>query len=83
MAYQQRTTNNNTDLLSQKKACYFCRSNIKYLDYKDADLLRKFVSMQAKIKPQRRTKCCAKHQRELAGAIKRARSMALLPYIGL
>lgn len=83
MAYQQRTANNNIDILSQKKACYFCRSNIKYIDYKDSDLIRKFVSMQAKIKSQRRTKCCAKHQRELAIAIKRARFMALLPYTGL
>lgn len=84
MAYSyQRTTNNTSDILSQKKACYFCRSNIKYIDYKESDLIRKFVSMQAKIKSQRRTKCCAKHQRELAAAIKRARTMALLPYTGL
>lgn len=83
MAYQQKQLNNANDLLLQKKACYFCRSNIKYVDYKEADMLRKFVSMQAKIKPTRRSKNCSKHQRALANAIKRARSMALLPYTSL
>lgn len=82
MAYQQKQQNNAIDL-SQKKTCYFCRSNIKYIDYKEADMLRKFVSMQAKIKPTRRSKNCAKHQRALANAIKRARTMALLPYTSL
>lgn len=73
-------TNNNQQ---NEKICYFCKLNTKYIDYKDADLLRKFVSLQAKIKPSRRSKCCAKHQRALALAIKRARYMSLLPYTGL
>lgn len=68
------------DDASQKKACYFCRSNIKYVDYKDSDLLKKFISLQSKIKSQKRTKCCTKHQRTLALAVKRARFMALVPY---
>lgn len=74
------TANNNQQ---SEKVCYFCKLNTKYIDYKDADLLRKFVSLQAKIKPSRRSRCCAKHQRSLAMAIKRARFMSLLPYTGL
>lgn len=81
--YQPKQQIINSNDASQKKACYFCRLNIKYIDYKESDLLRKFVSLQAKIKSQRRSKCCAKHQRLLAIAIKRSRTMALLPYTGL
>ncbi|OGD39083.1 30S ribosomal protein S18 [Candidatus Azambacteria bacterium RIFCSPLOWO2_01_FULL_37_9] len=73
----------NTIEILEKKSCYFCRLNIGYIDYKESELLRKFVSMQAKIKPVRRSKCCAKHQRALALAIKRARFMALMPYTNL
>jgi len=60
--------------------CYFCRHNIKQIDWKDAKLLEKFTSAQAKIKPRRKTGTCAKHQRRLAKAIKRARVMGVLPF---
>lgn len=61
--------------------CFFCSQNLKNIDYKEIDLLRRFVSSQAKIIDPRHTGICAKHQRKLALAIKRARFMALLPYI--
>jgi len=60
--------------------CYFCRHNIKEIDWKNAEVLRRFLSAQAKIKPPRRSGTCAKHQRKLARAIKRARVVGLLPY---
>ena len=60
--------------------CYFCTKNITYIDFKDTETLRKFTSAQAKILPPRKTGICAKHQRGLATAIKRARYLALLPF---
>ncbi len=60
--------------------CYFCRHNIQQIDWKDAELLNRFTSAQAKIKPRRKTGTCAKHQRRLARAIKRARIMGVLPF---
>ena len=64
-----------------KKVCYFTKNNITYIDYKDVELLKKFISPNGKIIPRRVTGRKAKYQRELAVAIKRARQMALLPYI--
>jgi small subunit ribosomal protein S18 len=64
-----------------KKVCYFTKNNITYIDYKDVELLKKFISPNGKIIPRRVTGTKAKYQRELAAAIKRARQMALLPYI--
>ncbi|MBI5401728.1 30S ribosomal protein S18 [Candidatus Wolfebacteria bacterium] len=61
--------------------CFFCSQNLKYIDYKEADLLRRFVSSQAKIIDPRHTGTCAKHQRMLAQTIKRARFMGLLPFV--
>lgn len=61
--------------------CYFCSQNLKEIDYKEKDLLRRFVSQQAKIIDPRFTSVCAKHQRLLAQAIKRARFMGFLPYV--
>jgi len=63
------------------KICYFCNQNIDSIDYKDTDLLRQFISAQAKIMPRKRSHLCAKHQRSLASAIKRARFMAFLPFM--
>jgi small subunit ribosomal protein S18 len=63
-----------------KKSCYFCANKIEAVDYKDTLLLRKFMSSQAKIVAPKRTGNCAKHQRMVARAIKRARAMALLSY---
>lgn len=61
--------------------CFFCSQNLNEIDYKEVDLLRRFVSSQAKIIDPKHTGICAKHQRKLANAIKRARFMALLPYV--
>lgn len=65
----------------RKKVCYFTKNNIKYIDYKDVELLKKFISANGKIIPRRVTGTRAKYQRQLATAIKRARQMALIPYV--
>ena len=67
---------------TKRKVCYFTKNNVKYIDYKDVELLKKFVSPNGKIIPRRVTGTSAKYQRLLAVAIKRARQMALLPYVG-
>ena len=64
----------------RKKVCHFCADRVEAIDYKDVARLRKYVSERAKILPRRTTGTCAKHQRELTTAIKRARQIALLPY---
>ncbi len=61
--------------------CYFCQKNIKEIDYKDTDVLRKFISGLFKIRPRKKSGVCSKHQRKLATAIKRARSLGLLPNV--
>ena len=65
----------------RKKVCIFCQDKVDYIDYKDVAKLRKFTSERAKILPRRVSGTCALHQRELNVAIKRAREMALLPYV--
>ena len=64
----------------KKKVCAFCVEHIDDLDYKDVARLRKYITEKGKILPRRMSGVCAKHQRPLAVAIKRARQMALLPY---
>ncbi|MDR0403042.1 MAG: 30S ribosomal protein S18 [Treponema sp.] len=64
----------------KKKVCRFCTQKLK-IDYKDADMLRKFITERGKILPRRITGTCAKHQRALALAIKRARIIAILPFV--
>jgi small subunit ribosomal protein S18 len=64
-----------------KKVCYFKKNNITKIDYKDVEMLKMFITPNGKISPRRATGTCAKHQRELARAIKNARFMALLPYV--
>ena len=64
----------------RKKVCVFCVEKVEQIDYKDVTKLKRFVSERAKILPRRVTGTCAKHQRELTTAIKRARHLALLPY---
>ncbi len=66
----------------RKKVCAFCADKIDYIDYKDTARLRKFISERAKILPRRISGTCAEHQRQLTVAIKRARQVALLPYVG-
>jgi small subunit ribosomal protein S18 len=61
-------------------ACYFCRRNIKEIDYKNEKLLSRFVSGLAKIRAKKRTGICSTHQRKLAQAIKKARFLGLLPH---
>ena len=65
----------------RRKVCSFCVDKIEYIDYKDVNRLRRFVNERGKIMPRRMSGVCAKHQRELAIAIKRARIVALLPYV--
>ncbi|MBR5156879.1 MAG: 30S ribosomal protein S18, partial [Clostridia bacterium] len=65
---------------AKKKVCAFCQDKVDYIDYKDVAKLRRFVSERAKILPRRITGTCAKHQRQLTEAIKRARHIALLPF---
>ena len=66
---------------SKRKVCAFCVDKAESIDYKDVNKLRKFVTERGKILPRRITGNCAKHQRVLTTAIKRARHLALLPYI--
>ena len=65
----------------RKKVCYFTKNKIKTIDYKDVELLKRFISPSGKITSRRATGTSAKYQRMLAVAIKKARYMALLPYI--
>lgn len=67
--------------MRRKKVCAFCADGVDEIDYKDTVRLKKFVSERAKILPRRISGTCAKHQRQLTVAIKRARHMSLLPYI--
>ncbi len=67
--------------MGRRKVCYFTKNNIKNIDYKDVELLKRFISPNGKITPRRVTGTRAKYQRQLAVAIKRARQMALLPYV--
>lgn len=63
------------------RQCLFCTNNVKGVDYKDVELLKNYVDTHMRISKHRKTGVCAKHQRSLANAIKRARFMALLPYL--
>ena len=65
----------------RKKVCIFCADKVDFIDYKDSGKLRKFISERGKILPRRISGTCAKHQRELNTAIKRARNLALLPFV--
>ncbi len=65
----------------RRKVCQFCADKTEFIDYKDAAKLRRFVSERSKILPRRTTGTCAAHQRELTESIKRARQVALLPYV--
>ena len=68
---------------SRRKACRFCADSDLVIDYKDARLLRSFITERGKIVPRRISGNCAKHQRQIATAIKRARVIALLPYLAV
>ena len=64
----------------RRKYCQFCKENVDFIDYKDTNLLRKYMTDRGKIKPRRVTGACTQHQHDIAVAIKRAREMALVPY---
>jgi small subunit ribosomal protein S18 len=68
-------------IFPRRKVCRFCADSTMLIDYKDSKLLKHFTSERGKIIPRRITGNCAKHQRELTAAIKRARQIALLPYL--
>ena len=65
----------------RRKVCAFCADKVEHIDYKEVNRLRKFTTERGKIMPRRMSGVCAKHQRELAVAIKRARQVALMPYV--
>jgi len=71
--------NRNNNDKNENKTCYFCQEKVREIDFQNVDLLRQFISGQGKIISPKRTKTCAKHQRMLARAVKRARVMSLLP----
>ncbi len=64
----------------RRKHCQFCKDDVKFIDYKDTQTLRRYITDRGKIKSRRVTGVCRRHQNDLANAIKRARVMALLPY---
>lgn len=80
-AQERRPYRQNNMRGRRKKVCLFCTEKTAVIDYKDALKLRKFTSERGKILPRRVSGACAKHQRELTVAIKRARVVALLPYV--
>ena len=71
----------NRDRRPRRKVCAFCADKIATIDYKDTQRLRRYLSQRGKIVPRRVTGTCARHQRQLTTAIKRARHLALLPYV--
>ena len=68
--------------IPRRKVCSFCVDKVENIDYKDVNRLKRYLSERAKIEPRRKTGTCARHQRALSVALKRARHMALLPFIG-
>ena len=80
MAERPERDNRRGGRKGRKKVCSFCVDRVETIDYKDISRLRRFVSERAKILPRRVTGTCARHQRELTVAIKRARYLALIPY---
>ena len=73
--------NNKKDSLSRQRHCGFCIKQVKAIDYKNPEALKRYTSSYGKIVPRRKSGVCAAHQRMLAVALKRARTMALLPYM--
>jgi small subunit ribosomal protein S18 len=90
MAEDQSTSNEQSSggygggrrYMARPKICQFCADKNIEIDYKSSDMLRRFVTEEGKIRPRRQTGTCARHQRALASAVKRARHIALLPFVG-
>ncbi|MDY0376056.1 MAG: 30S ribosomal protein S18 [Desulfobacterium sp.] len=80
MTFQKRTPKKR--FFQRRKVCRFCADSTLEINYKDAKELRSFITERGKIIPRRITGTCAKHQRVLSTAIKQARTIALLPYVG-
>ncbi len=80
MASQRATKSSRTRYVPKRRVCQFCKDGVEAIDYKDPAKLRRYISDRGKIEPRRRTGTCAKHQRALARALKRARHLAILPY---
>jgi small subunit ribosomal protein S18 len=66
----------------RRKSCFFCKSHVDEVDYKNVNELRRYVSERGKIRSRRISGACRRHQRQVAVAVKRAREIALLPYVG-
>ena len=77
---ERRRTPKDTGRRVKKKVCIFCKEHIEWVDYKDVNLLRRFMSDRGKIRARRVSGNCSQHQRDVAVAIKTARELALLPY---
>ena len=77
---KKRTPVRDTNRRGKPKICVFCRDHVTFVDYKDVNVLRRFISDRAKIKARRTTGTCLQHQRDVAVAIKTSRELALLPY---
>ncbi len=77
---KKRTPIRDTNRRGKPKVCVFCRDHVVWVDYKDVNVLRRFISDRAKIKARRTTGTCLQHQRDVAVAIKTSRELALLPY---
>ena len=81
MRNYNNNTNNNRQTKIEKKICHFCETKIEKIDFKDVYLLRRFMNSQGKIYPPKKHSNCSFHQRTLANAIKKARFMALVPFV--
>ena len=81
MDREQRPARPNGGNRRRKKVCIFCADQSKAIDYKDVNLLKRYVSERGKILPRRITGNCAKHQRALTVAVKRARHLSMMPYV--
>lgn len=80
--FQVRGGNRNRRFVSRPKFCQFCSDKSLKIDYKNVELMSRFINETGKIRPRRQTGTCAKHQREVATAVKNARHIALLPFEG-
>lgn len=79
---EEKTAPKKYKKMGKKKVCSFCVDHIDEIDYKDVAKLKRYITEKGKILPRRQTGTCAEHQRALTVAIKRAREMALIPYVG-
>lgn len=82
MERERTERNDRRNRKSRKKVCAFCMDKIENIDYKDVPRLKRYLSDRAKVIPRRVTGTCARHQRQLTVAVKRARHLAFLPYVG-